>query len=70
MAHILLFINNFISIKANILDILKLISRTDELFKKDISHYEKQLSDAVSSSSFLVIGGGGFFGQAGTKKKF
>jgi FlaA1/EpsC-like NDP-sugar epimerase len=70
MAHILLFINNFISIKANILDILKLISRTDELFKKDISHYEKQLSDAVSSSSFLVIGGAGSIGQAVTKEIF
>lgn len=70
MARILLFINNFISIKANILDILKLISRTSELFKKDISHYEKQLSDTVSSSSFLVIGGAGSIGQAVTKEIF
>ncbi|MDO9266561.1 MAG: UDP-N-acetylglucosamine 4,6-dehydratase [Sulfurimonas sp.] len=52
------------------LDILKLISRTNELFKKDISHYEKQLSDAVSSSSFLVIGGAGSIGQAVTKEIF
>lgn len=70
MVHILLFINNFISIKANILNILYIISRANELFKKDINNYEKQLSSAVSSSSFLVIGGAGSIGQAVTKEIF
>ncbi len=49
---------------------LKLIGREKELFEKDIDNYEKQLSDAVFSSSFLVIGGAGSIGQAVTKEIF
>jgi hypothetical protein len=33
--------------------ILKLIGRTKELFEKDIKNYEKELSNIVSSSTFL-----------------
>lgn len=50
--------------------ILKLIGRDKELFIDDISNYEKELSQKVSTSSFLVIGGAGSIGQAVTKEIF
>ncbi|RTY90297.1 NAD-dependent epimerase/dehydratase family protein [Flavobacterium sp. GSN2] len=52
------------------MNILKLIGREEEIFEKDISTYENQLSAIVSSSSFLVIGGAGSIGQAVTKEIF
>ena len=52
------------------MNILKLIGREEEIFKKDISTYENQLSAIVNSSSFLVIGGAGSIGQAVTKEIF
>lgn len=52
------------------MNILKLIGREDEIFEKDISTYEKQLSEIVNSSSFLVIGAAGSIGQAVTKEIF
>lgn len=52
------------------MDILNLIGRTEELFTEDILSYEKVLSDIVSASSFLVIGGAGSIGQAVTKEIF
>ena len=52
------------------MDILKLIGRKKELFTDDIQRNEKALSEIVSSSRFLVIGGAGSIGQAVTKEIF
>ena len=49
---------------------LSLINRTKELFTVDISKHENQLSETVSASRFLVIGGAGSIGQAVTKEIF
>ena len=50
--------------------ILNLIGRTKELFVDDIKNFEKELSEIVSNSTFLVIGGAGSIGQAVTKEIF
>ena len=50
--------------------ILNLIGRSYELFHSDINEIEKELSDIVTNSSFLVIGGAGSIGQAVTKEIF
>ncbi|MDD3054319.1 MAG: UDP-N-acetylglucosamine 4,6-dehydratase [Aliarcobacter sp.] len=50
--------------------ILNLIGRTVELFSEDINKYDRELKKAVSSSSFLVIGGAGSIGQSVTKEIF
>lgn len=50
--------------------ILNLIGREKELFSEDIHNHEEELSDIISSSSFLVIGGAGSIGQAVTKEIF
>ena len=52
------------------MNILKLIGREFEIFKMDISTNELELSNIVSTSSFLVIGGAGSIGQAVTKEIF
>jgi UDP-N-acetylglucosamine 4,6-dehydratase len=52
------------------MNILKLIGRDTEIFSKDISNKEQELSKIVSESSFLVIGGAGSIGQAVTKEIF
>ncbi|MDO9057267.1 MAG: UDP-N-acetylglucosamine 4,6-dehydratase [Sulfuricurvum sp.] len=52
------------------MSILSLIGREKELFIDDINTHEQQLSEIVSSSSFLVIGGAGSIGQAVTKEIF
>lgn len=52
------------------MDILNLIGREKELFTQDIASHEKELTEIVSSSSFLVIGGAGSIGQAVTKEIF
>ena len=52
------------------MNVLELIGRKKELFDNDIQKYEKQLSDIIVSSSFLVIGGAGSIGQAVTKEIF
>ena len=52
------------------MDILSLIGRKNELFRQDISKYEKELKAIVSSSKFLVIGGAGSIGQAVVKEIF
>jgi FlaA1/EpsC-like NDP-sugar epimerase len=51
-------------------NILELIGRDCELFAEDISLNEKELSEVVSQSSFLVIGGAGSIGQAVTQEIF
>lgn len=52
------------------MDLLSLIGRKEELFTADIADNEEKLRAAVSSSSFLVIGGAGSIGQAVTKEIF
>ncbi len=52
------------------MNMLSLIGRDSELFEDDIKKYEKELSNIVSSSSFLVIGGAGSIGQAVSKEIF
>ena len=52
------------------MDILKLIGREKELFIEDINSNKDQLSEIVSKSRFLVIGGAGSIGQAVTKEIF
>lgn len=47
---------------------LELIGRSKELFSDDISHYERKISEIVSSSTFLIIGGSGSIGQSVTKE--
>jgi len=52
------------------MNLLKLIGRSKRLLKNDIEHMAKELSDIVSSSSFLVMGGAGSIGQAVVKEIF
>lgn len=52
------------------MDMLSLIGRSKELFTEDLTKFEKQLNEVVSSSRFLVIGGAGSIGQATTKEIF
>ncbi|DAB28572.1 MAG: UDP-N-acetylglucosamine 4,6-dehydratase [Sulfurimonas sp. RIFOXYD12_FULL_33_39] len=52
------------------MNILKLIGREKELFDEDIKSHESKLSEIVSKSSFLVIGGAGSIGQAVVKEIF
>lgn len=52
------------------MSILPLIGREKELFSEDIGNNEVELLKAVSSSTFLVIGGAGSIGQAVTKEIF
>jgi FlaA1/EpsC-like NDP-sugar epimerase len=52
------------------MNVLHLIGRNQLLFTKDIGYHEKELSEVVSSSRFLVIGGAGSIGQAVTKEIF
>ena len=52
------------------MNILNLIGRSQELFSADISANNANLSEVVSSSKFLVLGGAGSIGQAVTKEIF
>lgn len=52
------------------MNILDLVGREKALFESDIKNHESQLSEIVSSSSFLVLGGAGSIGQAVTKEIF
>lgn len=49
---------------------LSLIGRKDALFTSDINKYEQKLSETVSTSRFLVLGGAGSIGQAVVKEIF
>lgn len=51
-------------------NILRLIGREKELFCDDMQKYQNALYTAVSSSSFLVLGGAGSIGQAVVKEIF
>lgn len=50
--------------------ILSLIGRTEPLFYNDTKRHERELSEKVSSSKFLVIGGAGSIGSAVTREIF
>jgi FlaA1/EpsC-like NDP-sugar epimerase len=50
--------------------ILDLIGRDRELFAADVAAHEKELSELVAGSRFLVIGGAGSIGQAVTREIF
>ena len=50
--------------------ILDLIGRDAELFAADVVSREKELSEMVAGSRFLVIGGAGSIGQAVTREIF
>ena len=50
--------------------ILKLIDRSELLFSEDIIRHSRYLTDAVSNSTFLVVGAAGSIGQAVTKEIF
>jgi len=52
------------------MDILKLIGRDSLLFHNDIIEHEEELTNIISSSSFLVLGAAGSIGQAVTKEIF
>lgn len=52
------------------MDILKLIGRDAALFESDVAGEEKQLSELVAASRFLVVGGAGSIGQAVTREIF
>lgn len=52
------------------LSILNLIGRKEELFVQDVNIHETTLQNAISSSTFLVIGGAGSIGQSVTKEIF
>jgi len=52
------------------MNILSLIGRKNELFQVDINSCESKLSEIVSQSKFLVIGGAGSIGQAVVKEIF
>lgn len=52
------------------MNILNLIGRDNELFESDIRKHEHALSEIVSRSRFLVLGGAGSIGQAVVKEIF
>lgn len=52
------------------MNILELIGRDAQLFDADIAAHERQLSDLVASSRFLVVGGAGSIGQAVAREIF
>jgi FlaA1/EpsC-like NDP-sugar epimerase len=51
-------------------NILSLIGRTTPLFFNDITRHQKELSDIIASSRFLVIGGAGSIGAAVVSELF
>lgn len=52
------------------MDILQMIGRDRPLFGQDVKEHEVELSELVSSSRFLVIGGAGSIGQAVAREIF
>ena len=49
---------------------LNLIGRKNELFTKDISDSNRELSNIIENSSFLILGAAGSIGQALSKEIF
>ena len=52
------------------MNVLELIGRNEQLFAADVAAREAELSELVSSSRFLVIGGAGSIGQAVSREIF
>ena len=52
------------------MNFLSIIGRTEQLFGSDIKNNNTLLSDRVSGSRFLIIGGAGSIGQAVTREIF
>jgi len=52
------------------MDILDLIGRQQELFQSDIKSNETKLTEIVTNSKFLVVGGAGSIGSATVKEIF
>lgn len=52
------------------MDLLSLIGRQNRLLVQDLEKYEKELSEIVSKSKFLIIGGAGSIGQEVVKQIF
>ena len=52
------------------MDVLKLISRKNQLFINDIASVESDLSKKIKESSFLILGGAGSIGQSVVKEIF
>ena len=52
------------------MNVLKLIGREKELFSEDISKNNRELSNIIANSSFLVLGAAGSIGQALAKNIF
>ncbi len=51
-------------------NILSMVGRTNPLFEEDIRNNEKELSEIIKSSRFLVIGGAGTIGSAICRELF
>lgn len=51
-------------------NILSMVGRTKPLFEKDILDHEKEISEIVKDSKFLVIGGAGTIGSAICRELF
>ena len=49
---------------------LELIGRKEKLFIEDFKRFEKEISEKIRKSKFLVLGGAGSIGQAVTKEIF
>lgn len=52
------------------MDVLRLIGRSEALFRADIDNRQAELAEAVAGGRFLVIGGAGSIGQAVTREIF
>ena len=52
------------------MDVLSLIGRDQELFSTDIETFSRTLSEIISKSRVLVVGGAGSIGQAVTREIF
>lgn len=52
------------------MDLLSIIGRQQKLLQADLYDYEKDLSEIISKSKFLVIGGAGSIGQEVVKQIF
>ena len=52
------------------LDILKIIGRSEEIFVNDLSMHEEELQSIIKGGSFLVLGASGSIGQAVSREIF
>lgn len=52
------------------IDVIKVLGRTNELFVHDLKHHEKIMCNLIRASRFLVIGAAGSIGKAVTQELF